>query len=688
MGKFAPSDSTPPPPNPDGDPYIGRVLGDRYLVLELLAEGGMARVYAARHTVIKRRVAVKILKPALAKEEPTVRRFLNEGRAAGTIGHPNIVESLDMGHAHDDAPYLVLEYLEGTNLALEIMRERFAPGRAAHVAAQIASAVAAAHAAGILHRDIKPENVFLTVKGGKPDHVKVLDFGIAKQMGRPKDIADTKSGMVVGTPQFMAPEQVTNRRELDERVDVYGAGATLYAMLAGFGPFEHETFPRIFHAVVEEGPQPLKAVREDLPDALVAVVEKAMAKSPEDRYRTMTELEEALRPLAVEPAVVRGVPPAPTSQPRVQADASGSNRAVRPKGASSAPHAAALTQSARPPGARMRSRVAIGFGVIALAGGVWTLANVRSPRIAPGAPSSATSADAPLAKGTTTSAPEAPSSARADAIVLDVRASAPGARVVVRGATHDLPFKGALHVGTDPELVEVSAPGRKGRRFWLALDQERHLFVDLRPGNGTSDATAAETAIALGDAVAAGDVPAGSDRPGSVNAKRAPATAGPSRSDAPAPPSSDSPSAGSSPVASAAPAVASAPPSPAVPQSASIAAPVASPALQPAPVAAAPVAPPPGTIATHDVNATVRAHAGEIRECFQRARIESQDAHGRITVRATVSPSGAVTGASIASSDSNSSRLEACVVEAFRRWTFPSPSGGVSGVVSYTFDLQ
>ena len=294
------------------DPYIGTTFGHRYEIVAQIAEGSQGRVYVARHLLIERMVAIKVLFLTLASEQGLVSRFLNEGRAAGSLGHPNIVECLDMGYAGDGAPYLVMERLAGQTLAAAIdTLGPFLHGRAAYIATQIASALGAAHDRAIVHRDLKPENVFLVDHATRPDHVKVLDFGISKFSSEGSRV-QTSKGQFLGTPGFMAPEQIDDPASVDARADVYALGATLYHMLAGEPPFANVDFPKVLRCICEEEPRPLAEARPDLPPSVVAIVERAMAKSRDDRFQTMADFEEALTPHALEPMRRRAMASAPS----------------------------------------------------------------------------------------------------------------------------------------------------------------------------------------------------------------------------------------------------------------------------------------------------------------------------------------------------------------------------------------
>jgi serine/threonine-protein kinase len=290
-------------PPPEEDPYVGTTFALRYKILRKLGEGSQARVYVAQHLIIGRYVAVKMLLPILASDRALVKRFLNEGRAAGTLGHANVVEVLDLGFAPDGCPYLVMELLEGVTLERELARAgRFEVGRAAYVASQIAAGVSLANQRGIVHRDLKPANVFLIDHGGRPDHVKVFDFGVSKVAGPSSTLVATAKGQFLGTPGFMAPEQIDDPSGVDPRADVYGLGAILYTMLSGAAPFAGVEFPRVLRSIAEEKPPGLRELRDDVPPGLVAAVERAMSKAPSERHQTMAELEEELQPFVVESA--------------------------------------------------------------------------------------------------------------------------------------------------------------------------------------------------------------------------------------------------------------------------------------------------------------------------------------------------------------------------------------------------
>ncbi len=281
---------------------IGEVVEGRYKILKLLGVGGMGTVFLAEHWLIKRRVAMKFLHRELVTDADMIRRFMNEALAAGTLGHPNIVESTDMGFTRTDVPYIVFEYIDGKALCDEVSRLRGLPvQRALKIAYQIASALEAAHLAGIVHRDLKSENILLTERDGVIDHVKVLDFGISRFLAASDRTALGSTTM--GTPEFMAPEQIMTPEAVDHRADIYALGCVLYEMLMGKVPFQlcglgdltatHE----LLNDIINKPPPPLD--RADLPAGLRELIaEKLLAKYPSERFQSMADVRGGLEAFA------------------------------------------------------------------------------------------------------------------------------------------------------------------------------------------------------------------------------------------------------------------------------------------------------------------------------------------------------------------------------------------------------
>ncbi|HUH03891.1 MAG TPA: serine/threonine-protein kinase, partial [Kofleriaceae bacterium] len=256
-------------------------------------EGGMGRVYLAEHIDIGKRVAVKILHPVYGRMPDLVERFRREARAASRIGHPHIVDVTDSGTTADGSVYFVMEYLDGVELASVIDREGALDiTRALRLVAQICRALAAAHAAGIIHRDLKPENVYLTHRHGMSDFVKVLDFGIAKstEAEQARDKRLTSPGMAMGTPEYMSPEQAAGR-PADERCDIYSLGAILYEALTGVPPYEGENFMEILTKKATVDPRPCGELRPELPEVIEDLVQRSMARNPDERPPSMEAFE-------------------------------------------------------------------------------------------------------------------------------------------------------------------------------------------------------------------------------------------------------------------------------------------------------------------------------------------------------------------------------------------------------------
>ncbi|MDQ3035345.1 MAG: protein kinase [Myxococcota bacterium] len=281
-----------------GRALIGRVIAGRYRVIGLLGEGGMGAVYVAEHTLIGRKVAIKRLHPELASDEKAVQRFQREARAAASTGHEHIVEILDLGYAEDGAPYLVMEYLRGQSLAALLRKENRLPAaRACDLVGQSLAALGAVHRHQIVHRDLKPDNVFLTRRAGAVDWVKILDFGISKMKREEGEAFDlTRTGVMLGTPFYMSPEQARGMKTLDHRVDLYATGMILYECLTGRVPFEGDNYHQLLQAILRTPPPPPSSIAPDIDPALEAVIMKSIAKDPADRYQSAAEMLAALIP--------------------------------------------------------------------------------------------------------------------------------------------------------------------------------------------------------------------------------------------------------------------------------------------------------------------------------------------------------------------------------------------------------
>ena len=274
---------------------VGVVLDDRYRVDGLLGTGGMGAVYRAEQLTLGKPVAIKVLRPEYAHREIYVRRFLREARTASMIGHRHVVEVTDLGQADGGRVYLVMEYLQGEDLAAVIrQRGRVGWARARRILLQTVRALKAAHAKGVIHRDIKPANIFLA-RDDDGDFVKVLDFGTAKVANPLTDPSDalTSSHQMIGTAMYMAPEQALGKT-VDARSDVYSVGAVAYQLLTGRAPFAGTTALDVLMRRINQPPPRLRLLVPELTASVEHLVQRAMARDPEDRFGTMGELEGAL----------------------------------------------------------------------------------------------------------------------------------------------------------------------------------------------------------------------------------------------------------------------------------------------------------------------------------------------------------------------------------------------------------
>lgn len=280
----------------DVDPWIGRVLGGKYLLTDVLGEGGFGRVFAAKHQVIGRRVAVKVLHPGMQDDEVLAERFLREARAASAIDHPGIIDVLDADQEEDGTLYMVMEHLQGESLGQLLERQAaLPPGEAASIVLEVLDALASAHAKGTIHRDLKPENIFLMKEGAHGPRARILDFGISRLKDAGEgDMRLTKTGTIMGTPYYMAPEQARGAKDLDEGIDIWAVGALLYQMLSGVVPFDGDSYNEILIGIVVQPVPPLTSVATGLPHGLVSVVERALAKERADRYESADAMAAAL----------------------------------------------------------------------------------------------------------------------------------------------------------------------------------------------------------------------------------------------------------------------------------------------------------------------------------------------------------------------------------------------------------
>ncbi|GHG98309.1 serine/threonine-protein kinase [Comamonas sp. JC664] len=289
----------------------GSTLGN-YQLEQLLGEGSMGRVFQARHTRLGRQVALKVLRPEHAKDGGFVQRFFQEARTVNQINHEHIVEIFDFVDESKDGGhvYCVMELLRGQSLSALAQEEKLTLARIQRFVVQVCAALGAAHQVGVVHRDVKPDNLFVIHRGGQPDFVKVLDFGVAKLLTAERGTTNTVDGTIIGTPAYMAPEQAAGL-PVDARADIYAVGNILYELISGNPPFQAAAFGHLVVQIITQAPPPLPShlpSGEPVPPQLAQLVMRCLAKEPEARPQSLAEVTTALLML---PASSESLAPAP-----------------------------------------------------------------------------------------------------------------------------------------------------------------------------------------------------------------------------------------------------------------------------------------------------------------------------------------------------------------------------------------
>lgn len=285
--------------DPSASDLVGITLEGAYRILRPIGQGGMSAVYEAVQLRLNKRVAVKVLARELALNDEALARFHREAEITSHLGHPHLVTVMDFGLAPTGQPYLVMEYLEGTDLAHRIHQVGRLPlETAVHITKQVASALAAAHEQGVVHRDLKPANVFLVALPGEPDFVKILDFGISKVRAARTQL--TNASTIIGTPDYMSPEQATGMLDaIDHRTDQWALACMVWEMLTGRPPFAGDDVSAVFYQVIHLEPRPLGQRAPDVPQAVEVVLRRALSKSMTDRYASMRDFAQALESAAL-----------------------------------------------------------------------------------------------------------------------------------------------------------------------------------------------------------------------------------------------------------------------------------------------------------------------------------------------------------------------------------------------------
>ena len=464
------------------DRLVGTVIQDRFLVLQRIAAGGMGVVYKAEQVPLGRSVALKILESKHNEEIDShfSERFFLEAAAVAKLSHPNTIVLYDYGRTDDSLYYYAMEYVDGVTLTKRIFDGGpLAPRDGIHVALQICGSLREAHEHGMVHRDLKPGNVMLTEKGGDPSFVKVLDFGLVKVMGQDVGVELTKSGMLMGSPRYMAPEQVTGR-PIDRRADIYSLGSVLYHALTGAPPFQQESQYEVLRAQVELAPPPLRAtVPECRASArLEALVMRCLEKNKERRPQTMNELAIELAACAREVGLddvaiassCRPLPTASQEMPSVSVSVSSASTTgpLESSSLSMSPQAALDPAMSAPPGTPSKLLPMVGlFVVVGLAAGA--LAFLIPTREEDPAPSPPSIAEAP--------APDEPeeheaSGERAAPAPVRLASEPPGARV--RRDDEDL--------GDAPVTLQIPPGERWDVRLSLEGYEDRTVTVSAGRG--------------------------------------------------------------------------------------------------------------------------------------------------------------------------------------------------------------
>ena len=454
---------------------IGTIIGN-YQVRELLGEGGMGKVYLALHPGIGRRAAVKVLHANLALDPQLVSRFFTEARATNAITHPSIVDIYDYGTLADGTPYIVMEYLEGRTLKDELAERQPLIVVALDWACQVAEALAAAHAKQVVHRDLKPENLFVVEDPRVPGHkqLKILDFGIAKLQKDPLSSAEhshqTRTGVLMGTPLYMSPEQCLGVKEVDARSDIYSLGVIVYEMLTGSPPFVSQGVGAVINMHINQAPEPPTALNPNVTPELEAAVLKALEKSPDTRYASMYELLGDLQDALAAANDGNAIDPRRSGRIGV------SGSATRPISAPGTTLARGVTVDRPPAGTTVRTAgrswkvgLAVAAGVALAIGGSFALRGRGQPEPAP--------VVAPLPAARPAPTPTAPT-----AIVVFLDSDPSGAMVRVGGIViGTTPALWRTHASEDAVELEFTLPGYQPALIKALPSQGLRLTARLEP---------------------------------------------------------------------------------------------------------------------------------------------------------------------------------------------------------------
>jgi serine/threonine protein kinase len=451
---------------------IGQIIDGKYRVTARIGEGGMGAVFSGEHLRLHRRVAIKVLHAAMAQDAEVVRRFEREAQAAGKIGNDHILEILDIGELPSGERFMVMEFLDGEPMNNRLQRlGRLAPRQVYPLVRELLEGLTAAHAAGIVHRDLKPANVFIQrEKAGRTDYVKIIDFGISKFQNLGGDEAKTRTGLIIGTPLYMSPEQARGLSEADSRADLYAVGVILYESVTGRVPFTGASATDLLFQIALSTPPPIPSLVGDVDPSFCSIVEKAMARDPGARFQTGAEFIAALDAWAysgqgvVAPA--RAPMQAPMLAPAYPPTAQLGSLGMTPGPTAGTPWASSSGAGAAQPRSPLAivAVLAAGVVVLALAGVFLVLRGRGAPTGAPAA-AAGTSAATQLPVVAPPIPPPPPASAEAVTLapepsassVATVSASVASAASVAPAAT-----PAARPAGAPPRRPAATAPPPAG----------------------------------------------------------------------------------------------------------------------------------------------------------------------------------------------------------------------------------
>lgn len=490
---------------------VGTTIRGRYRILRLLGEGGMATVYEAEHIALGRRVAVKCLLPRFAKHPNLVERFLREARAATAIQNEHIVDVTDAGQLETGETFLVFEFLQGIELAQLIERQGRQPlGRAAHIFGQVADALAAVHAKGIVHRDLKPDNIFLIRRGDDPYFAKIIDFGIAKI----RDTNGLTQGLTIGTPFYMAPEQMRSSASVDHRADIYAVGVMLFFCLTGQLPLAAEDLHDFAQSLLHQ-PAPEITTLRDVPPSIADLVRRMLAKDPAKRPQDCREIQAVLREYADAPQRIGFAPDTierASHEGRLSSPDAlfGVAEATPPAAGSLLPTAARITlppdavDYERPRGSGWLQGAALGVGALGIAAAGYTFiprgSTTQLPELVPaqGELAAGERTEVDVAGGASATARRAAgraSAAEGDArpaseldrqentVEVEIVARPVPAILTIDGTRVPNPYRARVASRADHRVIRARRSGYRTEIRRVRFDADRNLVIDLEPAD-------------------------------------------------------------------------------------------------------------------------------------------------------------------------------------------------------------